>query len=117
MKYVPHAWGVTVAGILLTIRGIATYNLLVNIIGDVIAVVGLIWLFYAWDKLMAHIKAEKRRERRMDRLADAQETSDMIARSADRKAVEAKDAANRTQSVKGFIRQGDKIVTFEREGA
>jgi len=117
MKYVPHAWAVTVAGILLTIRGMATANLTVNIIGDVIAVIGLIWLYYAWDKLMEHIKAERRRDRKVDKIADAQAQSDMIARAAGRKADEAKAAASKRQHTKGYLRHNGEIIEFERKEA
>ena len=118
MKYVPHAWGVTIAGILLTIRGLVTESLLVNIIGDVVAVVGMIWLFYAWDKLMIHVKAEKRRERRVDKLEAACGNADLIARAADQKADEAKAAARSGgQHTKGRLNLNGQIYEFERKEA
>lgn len=119
MKYVPHAWGVTIGGILLTIRGLVTGSLLVNIIGDVVAVVGMVWLFYAWDKLMIHVKAEKRRERRVDKLEVACGNTDMIARAADQKADEARMAASRSRSqiIKGKLNRNGQIYEFERKEA
>lgn len=119
MKYVPHALGVTIAGLLLTIRGLVTENLTVNMIGDVIAVAGIVWLFYAWDKLMVHVKAEKRREREVDKLKKDQQDTDMIARAARMTATEAAKAAkSKGQNIKGQARiKNGEVFYIERKEA
>lgn len=118
MKYVPHAWAVTLIGVILTVRGIVMDELWLNVIGDAIVFAGLIWLWYSWDKHIAQIKRIKRFDRQMDKLKKNQEDSNILLRATSRKADEAKAAAkSKGQHIKGFVREGDRIINFERKEA
>ena len=122
MKYVPHSITVVIIGLAATIRGIVAGQIIINVIGDLIALAGVVWLFFAWDKLMDHVRAEKKAGRRMDRIEAAQGNTDLIARAADRNARDAVKAVGDNkkrvgQSHKGFIRHGDKIICIERREA
>lgn len=118
MKYIPHALTVTVIGLLLLMRGMVSEVLWLRVIGGIVTAAGVIWYYYGHDKLMQHIKAEKRRQRRVDKLETACGNADLIARAADLKADEAKAAARtKGQHIKGFVRDGDRIINFERKEA
>ena len=114
MKYVPHAWMLTVVGILLTVGGININSGLLKLIGVLTIIAGLIWLNYAWDKLMDHIRRAKRHEREVENMKKAQANSDMIARAAGRKADEAKAVVRNGQHIKGYCLNNGHIITFEK---
>ena len=117
MKYVPHAWTLTAAGLLMTMGGMTSGSGALKLIGGLTVIAGLIWLNYAWDKLVQFTKRTKRHEREVENMKKAQANSDMIARAADRKANEAKTEVGKGQHIKGYIRDNSRIITFERKEA
>lgn len=116
MKYIPHALTVTVIGVILTIRGMFLHSLKINIIGSVLVTVGMIWFFLAWDKLMAHVKAEQRTARRVESLKKTQKDAEDRALDASVKADAAMKAAIKTgRHMKGRANIGGQIIELRKE--
>lgn len=116
MKYIPHSLTVTIIGVILTIRGMFLHSLKINIIGSVLVTVGMIWFFAAWDKLMAHVKAERKTARRVESLKKTQKDAEDRALDASVKADEAmKEATRPRRSFLGRMNENGKIIEIRKE--
>lgn len=105
MDKAPEALFLTVAGVLLHVKGIVSDIFWMDIVGGALCVVGLILFWCASDKLLQFIKRQKRHERKVDKLEDMVSETDVIARGASRRAADAEEKAKKAQGqkVKGQI--------------
>lgn len=114
MKYIPHAFMVTIIGLLgvLICSNREWYE--ATMICSIVVFFGIVWLGFLWKRVEKKFDEVKEYSKKVGRALNWQEKHEEYHEKFDAATAELiKDS--KKQSVKGYVRKGDKIITFRKE--